>query len=156
MSDLRLLVTVPNLRRTYGFLTIDPVKAALGGDLPQIFAGIIDGPTTSRALPGGALVDVHPVRIPAGQSLAYPIPGMAGDLGFGNWNGMLLLTVPNAVAAHVARALAADLAAGDAAGPKIYGSEHGGINADFVLRPGPGKRWAIPLGGLGEVGVEGT
>ena len=67
---------------------------------------------------------------------------------------MLALVVPVAAMDVVTAQLAAEIAAGDAAGPRVRVGSSGGTVAENAVRLKPGMRKAVPLGTWGEVGVE--
>lgn len=67
---------------------------------------------------------------------------------------LLILMVPPALAEVVAGQLAAELAAGDAKGPRLNTTPAGASVMEFALRLRPGMRKVVPLGRFGEIGVE--
>ena len=144
-------LTLPSSVIRLGPVSIHAVKAALGVDLADILASLMRGPKTQRA--GGAgVVDVYPLAIPQGEGITIPVKHL-GEIGFRNVQSLLVLIVPAAVAEVVREQLAAEIAAKQAAGPR-FREGAGGYNAEFAVRLKPGMRKAVPLGALGELGVE--
>ncbi len=147
-TALRVNLTVPG---TSGILA-GLMKLSLGVDLADILSPMMVGPKTHRVTPTGVL-DVYPLGIPDGEGLLIP-SRMFGGIGFSNLRGFLVIQVPP-IAVDVVRAqLAADIAAGDAAGPRANDNGIGGTVTEFAVRMRPGMRKAIPLGRFGEIGVE--
>ena len=65
-----------------------------------------------------------------------------------------MLVVPIAAMDVVTPQLAAEIATGDPAGPRVRVGSSGGHVAEYAVRLKPGTREAVPLGSLGEVGLE--
>ena len=150
---LRVNLTVPTTTVRLGPLAFDGLKALLGADLGEILSPMLIGTKQQRTLPGGGVVDVYPLAIPDGEGLSIPIR-LLGEFGFRNMAGFLVLILPPAVAEVVREQLAPEIAAKMAAGPRFVPGAGGGIVAEFAVRLVPGMRKAIPLGGVGEIGVE--
>ncbi len=74
----------------------------------------------------GVVVDVYPLAIPDGEGLS------------------------------VKAQLAVEIAAGEAAGPRLRAGVNGGTVAEFAVRLKPGMRKAVPLGTWGELGGGGV
>ncbi len=94
----------------------------------------------------------YPLAIPDGAGLTIPIQ-LFGDLGFYNLHSALVLVVPIAAMDVVTAQLAAEIPAGTRPGTR-RGMRRGrgcasGRAAEFAVR-----LKAVPLGGLGEIGVE--
>jgi hypothetical protein len=98
-------------------------------------------------------VDVYPLAIPDGEGLTIPIK-LFGEFGFYNLHSAFVLVVPIAAMDVVTPQLAAEIAAGDAAGPRVRVGSSGGHVAEYAVRLKPGMRKAVPLGSFGELGVE--
>lgn len=150
---LRVNLTVPTTTMRIGPIAIDGLKALLGVDLGEVLAPLMIGPRHPRALPSGAVVDVFPLALPEGEGLTIPIR-MFGEVGFRNQQGFLVLILPVGLAELVRAELATELSNRTAAGPRIVHGEAGGIIAEFAVLLTPGMRKAIPLGGVGELGLE--
>jgi len=156
---MRLTVTLPNTRVSMlGRVIVDPLKALLGQSLEELLSTILDGPIQERTTPSGAKVLAIPLAIDEDDGAGFWIGMLKGDLGFSNEAGHLVVTVPNSVAAHVSAALAADIASGNAVGPRIYTSpgHADGLNADYGIRVHAGMRRSVQLGTFGELGIEAT
>ncbi len=150
---LRLNLTVPTTTVRLGPIAFDGLKALLGVDLGDVLSPLMIGERHQRAGPNGTPVDVFPLAIPEGEGLSIPIK-LFGEVGFRNLSGYLVLVLPPAVAEVVREQLAPEIAAKMAAGPRFVPGGAGGIVAEFALRLVPGARKAIPLGSVGEIGVE--
>ena len=151
-AALRLNLTVPTTAVRVGPFAFDGLKALLGVDLADLLSSLMIGPKVQRPVLGG-VVDVYPLAIPDGEGLTIPIK-LFGEIGFYNLRSLLVLVVPVAAMDVVSAQLAAEIAAGDAAGPRVRVGSSGGTVAEFAVRLKPGMRKAVPLGGLGEMGVE--
>ena len=66
----------------------------------------------------------------------------------------LVLVVPIAAMDVVTPQFAADIATGDAAGPRVRVGSSGGHVAEYAVRSKAGMQKAIPLGSFGEIGVQ--
>ena len=62
--------------------------------------------------------------------------------------------MPVAAMDVVTAQLAGEIAAEEAAGPRLRPGSHGGTVAEYAVRLKPGMRKAVPLGSFGELGVE--
>ena len=144
-------LTLPSTVIRLGPVSIDAVRAALGVDLADILSSLMRGPKSQRTS-GAGVVDVYPVAIPQGEGISIPVKRL-GEIGLRNVQSLLVLIVPAAVAEVVREQLAAEIAAKQAAGPR-FREGAGGYNAEFAVRLKPGMRKAVPLGALGELGVE--
>lgn len=149
---LRVNLTAPTTAVRLGPFSFDGLKALVGMDLADALSPLMIGPKYQR--PGAAgVVDVYPLAIPEGEGLSLPVKLM-GEVGFYNLRGALVLVVPPAVVDLVRVQLAAELATGAALGPRFTTGASGGTVAEFAVRLRPGMRKAVPLGRLGELGVE--
>lgn len=149
---LRVNLTAPTTGVRLGPFAFDGLKALIGMDLADALAPLMVGPRTQRTMPNG-VVDVYPLAIPDGEGLTIPIK-LFGEIGFYNLRSLLVLVVPVAAMDVVSAQLAAEIAAGDAAGPRVRVGSSGGTVAEFAVRLKPGMRKAVPLGSSGELGVE--
>lgn len=146
-------LTLPTTTIRLGPLAFDGLQAFLGAKLDDVLAPLMRTGRFQRSATAGSVVDVYPLAIPEGEGLSIPVR-LFGSIGFRNWNGMLVLIVPPAVAEMVLAQLAAEIAAGQAVGPRFGKDASGGIIAEFAVRLRPGMRKCVPLGSFGEVGVE--
>lgn len=107
-----------------GPFSYDGLKALLGMDLADALAPLMIAPKYQRQ-GGSGVVDVSPLAIPEGEGLSLPVKLM-GEPGFYNLRGALVLIVPPAVVDVVTAQLAAEIAAGEALGPRFTAgaSEH--------------------------------
>lgn len=152
-TALNVNLTLPSTKLRLGPVAIDGLAALLGVDLGEILRPLLREPAGTRTLPGGGLVDVYPLAIPEGEGLSVPIKHV-GSLGFRNFRGFLVLIVPLAVAEPLRERLSAEIAGKQAAGPRFVHDESGGVAAEFAVLLKPGMKKAVPLGALGELGVE--
>lgn len=151
-AALRVNLTVPTTAVRLGPFAFDGLKALIGMDLADVLSSLMIGPKTQRPVLGG-VVDVYPLAIPDGEGLSVPIK-LLGEIGFYNLHSVLVLVVPLAALDVVKAQLAAEIAAGDAAGPRVRPGSSGATVAEFAVRLKPGMRKAVPLGTWGELGVE--
>lgn len=79
---------------------------------------------------------------------------LVGEVGFYNLNGALVLIVPPALVDLVRAKLVEELATGEALGPRFNRGTSGGTVAEFAVRLRAGMRKAVPLGRIGQIGVE--
>ncbi len=149
---MRVNLTAPTTTVRLGPFEFDGLKALIGMDLADALAPMMIGPRVQRTGPNG-VVDVYPLAIPDGEGLSVPIK-LLGEIGFYNLRSLLVLVVPVAAMDVVKAQLAAEIAAGDAAGPRLRPGTGGGTVAEFAVRLKPGMRKAVPLGTWGEIGVE--
>ena len=150
---LRVNLTVPTTTVRLGPVAFDGLKMLLGVDLAELLEPMMVAPRLQRPTPSGGMLDVYPLAIPEGEGLTVPLRSF-GEIGFRNLAGFLILILPPAVAEVVEKQLAAEIRDKLAAGPRLITGETGGIVAEFAVRLMPGMRKAIPLGGVGEIGLE--
>ena len=149
-QDLNIDLTLPVTRIGVGILSFDPVEQAIGAPVAHVLEPLMRAPALRRPSAAGPAVNVYPLRLPDGEGLSVPL-GQWGDLGFANKRGLLVLTVPLQAAGWVRQRF------GDAVveGPREALSSDGTARvAHFAIRLRAGMRAGIPLGMLGEVGVE--
>ncbi|MCA9568868.1 MAG: hypothetical protein KC656_13545 [Myxococcales bacterium] len=96
MAELRLRLTVPMIR--LGPLTVDPIQAVLGRSVAEVFGALL---LASRPTASGQELDV---RLPDTVGASVPL-GIAGEAGFRNERGALVLAVPRVLVGQVERAL---------------------------------------------------
>ena len=109
-----------------------------------LVAPVLAGPIAARRLPAGALVEVFPLRLPAGEGAGITL-GAWGELAFANVAGQLVLTVPRVSARWIGAALG---------GALVDARERPGGRAELTVAVRPGLRTAWPLGTLGEIALE--
>ena len=146
---IRFLLTVPVTRFGVGPFSIDPVEQLIGCPLADVLEPLRVGPSTRRPSASGTAVEVHPLALPEGEGLSIPL-AQFGEVGLANRSGLLELTVPAAWGERLARRLGAALASGPS---RVEGTA---ALAVCLVRLKPGMRSGIPLGALGELGVEAT
>ena len=151
-TALRVNLTVPTTAVRLGPFAFDGLKALIGMDLADVLASLMIGPRTQRPVLGG-VVDVYPLAIPDGEGLSIPVK-LLGEVGFRNLKGLLVLVVPAAAAELVRERLGEELTTKHAVGPRFVTGAGGGLVAEFAVRLRPGMRKAVPVGTLGEFGVE--
>ena len=151
-AAMRVNLTVPTTAVRLGPFAFDGLKALVGVDLAEVLSSLMIAPKFQRPVLGGG-VDVYPLAIPDGEGLSIPIK-LFGEIGFYNLHSALVLVVPVATIDVVTAQLAAEIAAGDAAGPRVRVGSCGGHVAEYAVRLKPGMRKAVPLGSFGEIGVE--
>jgi hypothetical protein len=144
LSDLRVDLVVPVLRLGAGPLSFDPVEHFVGARICDLLEPLLAGPVAARRLPSGTLVEVFPLRLPAGDGASIVL-GRWGELGVGNMNGHLVLTVPRIAAGWVAASLGSGV---------LDVRELPGRMVAYTIALRPGLRAAWPLGSLGEIAVE--
>ncbi len=149
---LRVNLTVPMTAVSLGPIAFDGLKAVIGMDLADVLTLLMIGPRTQRPVLGG-VVDVYPLAISDGEGLSVPIK-LIGEIGFYNLKSPLVRFVPVAAMDVVRAQHAVEIAASEAAGLLLRAGVSGGTVPDFAVRLKPGMRKAVPLGTLGELGVE--
>ncbi|MCK6528346.1 hypothetical protein L6R50_12590 [Myxococcota bacterium] len=116
----------------------------------RVFAPLLLGPVGRRASSSGLAVDVHPLAPPDGEGMSLPL-GHLGELGYRNFRDTLVISVPLPMAGWAARQFGDAVVGGPARRKAASG---GAAEADLWLRLRPGARKSLPLGTLGELGVE--
>lgn len=146
---LRVDLTLPSTKLTFGSLAYDPLKQILGIDLRALLAPLLRGEPYIKTV-GTAAVQVFPLDIAPGTRVSVPL-GIYGELAVGNDQGLLALTVPIR-AGRWLEEQAGDLIVG---GPIPIADDDGVHRASAVwLRLDPGMRTSLPLGLIGELGLE--
>lgn len=126
---------------------MDPVERLIGCPLADLLEPLRVGPIERRPSASGTAVEVHPLALPEGEGLAIPL-GQFGEVGLANRNGLLELSVPAAWGDRLARRLGAALVRGPT---RVEGTA---AVAVCSVRVTAGSGLALPLGALGEIGVE--
>ena len=148
---LRINLTTPATTVRLGPFAFDGLKALMGMELADVLAPMMIGPRVQRAGLNG-VVDVYPLAIPDGEGLSIPLK-FVGEIGFRNMRSVLVLVIPPALVGVVNAQLAAELANGQAQSRPWTGATGANVT-EFALRLRPGMRKAVPLGTLGELGLE--
>lgn len=147
---IRVNLAMPVTRFGFGPVSFDPVEQMLGMPIKDILEPLMVGAIQRRPSMAGPAVDVYPLALPAGEGATLRV-GTMGELGFRNDRGVLVLTVPLPAAPWVRQRLGAVILKGPVETLSTDGTAR---VADFWVRLTPGMRMALPLGMLGEVGVE--
>lgn len=148
---IRINLTLPILRFGLGPFQVDPVEQFVGAKISDILEPLMIGPVFRRPSASGPAVEVYPLALPEGEGVAVPL-GQWGDLGFKNERGLLILTVPLGFSGWVRQRFGDAILRGPVEGLSLDGTAR---VAHFAIRVRAGMKAAIPLGALGEVGVEG-
>ena len=149
-DDLNIDLALPVTRVGFGPLSFDPVEQFLGAPVSHFLEPLLRAPRFRRPSQAGPAVEVYPLRLPEGEGLSVPL-GQWGELGFANKRGLLLLTVPWQVQGWVTQRFADAIIEGPRQGTSADGQAY---VAHFAIRLRAGMKAGIPLGALGEVGVE--
>ena len=144
---IRFLLTVPVTRIGFGPFAFDAFEQLVGCPLADLLEPLRVGPIERRPSASGTAVEVHPLALPEGEGLAIPL-GQFGEVGLRNDGGLLELTVPAAWGERLARRLGAALVRGPiwVDGTAALAICSVGVKA--------GMRAALPLGALGELGID--
>ena len=146
---LRVDLTLPSMRLALGPVVYDPLKELLGFDPREALTPLLRSAPYVRTA-GGAAVEVFPLAIAPGVHVATPL-GPLGEFAVANDQGLLALTLP----ARAAGLLPSQAGGLVVAGPQAVVDRDGLHRVSVVwLRLRPGLRTAIPLGLLGELGLE--
>ena len=147
---IRFRLTLPVTRIGAGVFSFDPVAHAIGAPVAELLAPLMVGPVERRPSAAGPAVEVFPLALPEGEGLAVPL-GPWGEIGFANRDGLLELTVPMRAEAWILGRVPYAIERGPERGLSLDG---GARVSRFWLRLRPGMRAGVPLGGLGEIGIE--
>ncbi len=139
----------PDAHRIRGALG-GPLAKLIGAPVADILEPLVVGEVRREVGRNGNLVERFPLAIPNGEGLAVPL-GSLGSFGARNGHGALVLTVPSPLAPWLSPRLGPDLVNGPVHRP----SDGGGVPvADLWVRLRAGARFTLPLGSLGELGVD--
>ena len=144
MSDIRIDLSVPVLSFGVGPFQFDPVKTLLGCSFEDIVESLMVAPSFRKALDTGSQVDVYPLALPAGEGASIPL-GRFGEAAFHNREGELVLHVPRGLRSVLLPRVKSLLVRP----PKELTNM-----LEVALRLRPGLAFRLPLGSLGELGVE--
>jgi hypothetical protein len=148
MTDIRIDLSVPVLSFGVGPFQFDPVTSLLGCTFESIVESLMVAPAYRRTVASGGQVEVFPLALPDGEGAALPL-GRFGEAGFHNRSGELVLHVPRSLGATVLPRLQRLLVR-----PLGTVQTPSGVVTEAALRLQPGMAFRLPLGGLGELGVE--
>jgi hypothetical protein len=153
MSDrtvtLRVDLTLPSLKLGLGPLSYDPLKQLLGIDPRDALRPLLCAEPYARTV-AGANVEVFPLALAPGTRVSVPL-GTYGEIAVGNDLGLLALTVPLTASLWLARQVGPLLVAGPT---PVVDRDGARRVATAWLRLAPGARAALPLGPLGQLGLE--
>jgi hypothetical protein len=152
VSAIRVAVTLPVLRFGVGPFAVDPLERLLGARVSDLLEPLMTGPMVPRRTEAGLLVDVYPLALPDGEGATLPL-GRLGDFGIFNMGGVLVLTVPLAAAPLIAPRLGDALVGRSEPTPSLDGRSR---VVRLAIRLPVGSRITLPLGSIGEIGVEAT
>lgn len=147
---LRFNVTLPVTKLGFGPFQFDPLTQIVGQPIANVLEPLRVGDVTRRPSTSGTAVEVHPLALPDGEGLVVPL-GQFGELGFRASSGYLVLTVPAAVKGWVGKRLEGMIVKGPTEATSLNGTAR---VAEFWVQLRPGARASVPLGMLGEIGVE--
>ena len=146
---LRVNLTLPSTKLTFGALSFDPLKEMLGFDPREALASLLRSEPYIRTT-GGAATEVFPLAIAPGVRASIPLGGL-GEFAVANDRGLLAVTVP----ARATRWMGEQLGGLLVAGPEPVTDDDGVHRVSvawLLLRPG--ARAGFSLGLLGELGIE--
>jgi hypothetical protein len=147
---IRFGLTLPVTRFGVGPFQFDAVEHAIGAPVVELLASLMTGPVQRRPSAAGPAIDVYPLALPEGEGLSVPL-GPFGELGFKNDGGLLELTVPLRAEAWILGRVPSAVARGPERGLSLDGTAR---VSRLWLQLDPGMRAAVPLGTLGEIGIE--
>lgn len=148
-QTLRVNLSLPSTKLTFGVLSYDPLKEMLGFDPREALAPLLHAEPYIRTT-GSAATEVFPLALAPGVRVALPL-GPLGEFGVANDRGLLAVTVPARATGWLQEHLGQLLVAGPQA---VAGAD--GVHRLSVawLRLAPGTRASLPLSLLGELGLE--
>ena len=147
---IRVNVTLPVTRVGFGPFSFDPVEQMIGAPVADILESLMTGPVTRRPSATGPAVEVYPLALPRGEGASIPL-GQWGEVGLRNDDGLLVLTVPWGMSGWLRERLGRAIVRGPTPGVSLDGTAR---VAEAWVRLVPGMRAQLPLGALGEVGIE--
>ena len=149
-SAIRVTRAMPVTRIGFGPFSFDPLEEMIGAKLVDLLEPLMVGPVARRPSVAGPAVEVFPLALPEGEGASIPL-GQWGEVGFRNDRGLLVLTVPWGMAGWLRQKLGDAVVRGPVAGLSADGTAR---VAEAWVRLRPGMRAGVPLGALGECGVE--
>ncbi len=146
---LRIDLTLPSTKLTFGALSYDPLQQLLGFDPRATLTPLLRAESYIRTT-AGAATEVFPLALAPGVRVSMPL-GPLGEFAVANDQGLLALTVP----ARAARWLLEHVGDHLVAGPRSLVDGDGVHRSSSAwLRLPPGTRAGLPMGLLGEIGLE--
>jgi len=150
VRDLRIDLVLPVTRFGVGPFSFDPIERWAGVPIRELLSSLLRDEVRRRTAPSGVGVEVYPLRLPDGEGASISL-GQFGELAFANDGGLLVLVVPLRAEGWIRERFGRAIVNGPERGPSSTGL---GTVSRFWIRLETGMCWSIPLGGLGEVGVE--
>ena len=147
---IRFCLVLPVTRLGVGVFSFDAIEQLVGAPAADLLEPLMTGPVERRPSAAGPAVDIYPLALPEGEGLAIPL-GQFGELAFANRDGLLELTVPLRAEPWVTAKLGRALVRGPERGLSLDGAAR---VSRVWIRVAPGVRASVPLGTLGEAGVE--
>lgn len=146
---LRVNLTLPSTKLTFGAFAYDPLKEMLGFDPRSVLAPILRSDPYIRTTEGKA-TEVFPLALAPGVSASIPL-GPVGEFSVANDRGLLAVTVPTRATPWLREQVGGLLVGG----PQPITDDDGVQRVAVAwLRLRPGVRVGLPLGLLGELGLE--
>lgn len=147
-APILLDLVVPRTKVSLGAFVFDPVAQLLGRPLREILEPICAAPPTERNTNLG-IHDVFRISVPPRDSVSVSF-GTLGELGLGNQDGLLVITVPSAAALLLRPQLQHKLVKDEVVPKRGSLVEVSRLTCKLTR----GDRVGIPLGRAGELGVE--
>lgn len=148
MADIRIDLSVPVLEFGVGPFRFDPITTLLGCRFEDIVESLMVAPSFRRGGVAGGQVDVFPLALPDGEGAGLPL-GRMGEASFQNRGGELVLHTPVGLRSMLLPRVQHLLVR-----PAQVVQSHAGEALEVALRLCPGLAFRLPLGGLGEIGIE--
>lgn len=148
MADIRIDLSVPVLAFGVGPFKFDPVATFLGCSFEDIVESLLVAPSFRRRTGTGAELDVFPLALPDGEGAGLPL-GRLGEASFQNRGGELVLHTPRGLRSMLLPRVQHLLVR-----PARVVRSDSGESLEVALRLRPGLAFRLPLGSLGELGIE--
>lgn len=132
---------LPKPALSFGFITIDPLRLALGFDLAEVLATFRRKPPEDVQGPDGKVYTLHALALPHGSTASRRVELLAGELGFGAEDGLLVLIVPNRLAWDVRRMF----------GERVHGARAHDADSMALLVDPSGEAIPLPIPGVGAI-----
>ena len=146
---LRINLTLPSMKIGFGPLSYNPLKEMLGFDPREALASLLCSEPYIRTT-GGAAIEVFPLAIAPGMGASISLGGL-GKFAVANDRGLVALTVPARASQWLQDRAGGLLVEGPTPVEDDYGVHQ--VSVAWV-RLSPGTRVGLPLGLLGELGLE--
>ena len=150
LRAIRFRLTLPCTQVGLGTLSFDPVAQVLGMSVQEVLESLLEDEPSVRPSASGPSLEVFPLALPNGEGASVAL-GALGELGLFNDGGLLLLTVPLSAVRWVQECAGTMVVRGP---ERRAATQSGGRVAELWLRLRPGARVSLPLGLLGELGLE--